>query len=188
MLLGRYLIENLQGLSALRYEKAFLFGCIEPDYNYLTYLKGTLKKQLFKGHNFQNSEKCIIQMIEKLRDSDCWRMQEYYCLGKLMHYISDAFTYPHNETYSESIKNHNRYEENLHIYMKNCLIAPNSILQEGGGSSVMDLIHTAHQQYVHAASGFYTDMQFILETTSQVLSLLVPQAEAAMLEPVASAV
>jgi hypothetical protein len=150
VLLVRYIIDSLKGFRAHSYEKAFLFGCIEPDYNILTYLKGSVKIQLLRGHNFKNSEKCMLRIIERLQLRKLWGMQEYYRFGKLIHYISDAFTYPHNETYSKSIREHRNYEKMLNCYFKNYITIPKSMPIESFGKSVVDAINLIHQEYLEA--------------------------------------
>lgn len=44
-------------------------------------------------------------------------MWQYYTLGKLTHYLADAFTYPHNENYPESLIAHRQYEDDLRSYL-----------------------------------------------------------------------
>lgn len=49
--LGQYLVEHYMENIPGRYVKAFLVGCIEPDRNPVTYLKGSLRFQWLRGHN-----------------------------------------------------------------------------------------------------------------------------------------
>ena len=73
MLVGRYLNE-LQAFDKPRHEKAFLFGCVEPDYNYLTYLKGALTCGATRSHNFvkaqQNLSKTIVKLAKEAVPAD----------------------------------------------------------------------------------------------------------------------
>ena len=48
-------------------------------------------------------------------------MWQYYTLGKLTHYLADAFTYPHNENYPDSMLCHHQYETDLRAYLEEYL-------------------------------------------------------------------
>ena len=37
-----------------------------------------------------------------------------YLLGKLIHYIADAFTFPHNNVFKGNLVQHCKYENKLH--------------------------------------------------------------------------
>jgi len=161
---------------------AFLFGCIEPDYNILSYLKGSLKIQLLKGHNFKNSEQHMRRMIEKLQQRSRWRMREYYCLGKLIHYVSDAFTYPHNENFVNGIKEHRHYEGRLNYCFKN-YIALQQIQVENAYKSVIDAVGSLHRQYIIASAGIQNDVRYILETADTVFNMLIPEAAGVTEQP-----
>ena len=177
-LLGMYLLENQQGLSAQRYEKAFLFGCIQPDMNVFTYLKGSMRVQMLRGHNFKNSEICVSRTIQKLQKDGTWTMKDYYRLGKLIHYISDAFTYPHNDFYEESIIEHRVYEGKLNSYFKDNIKCPKKEPLNNTGNSIMDAVRLIHKQYTDAMKDVYTDMDFIIHTAEIVFNRLITEAAA----------
>ena len=96
-LLASTLLAGENGFSAKRYELAFLFGSFQPDCNPLTYLKGSLRAYKFRGHNYSNSQYYIQRHIRSLQRRKRWNLWQYYTLGKLTHYLADAFTVPHNE-------------------------------------------------------------------------------------------
>ena len=112
-LLASTLLKNQHGFAARRFELAFLFGSFQPDCNPLTYLKGSLRAYKFRGHNYSNSSLYIAAHIARLRRRQNWTMWQYYTLGKLTHYLADAFPYPNNETYPESLLAHRQYEDAL---------------------------------------------------------------------------
>ena len=176
-LLGEYLINHCRSVNDWRYKKAFLWGCVEPDYNVLTYLKGSRSIQPFRGHNFKNAEHFILGMIGQLERTKRWGIKEYYRLGKLIHYISDAFTYPHNEHCSESLKGHLRYEGELHNSFRDFVAAPQKKPEESA-SSVEEYVLSAHRRYVNASAGVSTDMPYIVDTTRTAFCLLIPESEA----------
>ena len=53
--LGCYLLAQENVPQLRRHCIAFLLGCIEPDYNRFSYLRGILHHRKFRGHNAENS-------------------------------------------------------------------------------------------------------------------------------------
>ena len=41
-------------------------------------------------------------------------MRDFYRLGTLMHYLADAFTYPHTDAFCGDLQAHRAYERELH--------------------------------------------------------------------------
>lgn len=179
-LLGEYLFSHCTNISGRRYKKLFLWGCIEPDYNYLTYLKGSLKVQPFRGHHYPNGQRRILRLVSRLR-RNCRRSALYfYRLGKLMHYVSDAFTYTHNPEFGGRVRGHHCYEKNLASCFENQTIGTAIALPKGKPDSAEKIILDAHRQYTEAAAGPFTDLDYILKVTASVFCLLVPEAQTAV--------
>ena len=105
-LIGIAILENMLQAENRLSKQAFLLGCIEPDYNFITYFRGSVKYDTLRGHNYENSFECMRRISDKLIGKRVWGAIEYYRLGKLIHYILDAFTYPHNGIFSGSIMEH----------------------------------------------------------------------------------
>ena len=82
-LLAQTLLRSETGFPARRFELAFLFGSFQPDVNPLSYLKGSLRYNKLKGHNYVNSRAYINAKILKLQRRRRWTMWQYYTLGKL---------------------------------------------------------------------------------------------------------
>lgn len=116
-LLASTLLANVQGFQSRRYELAFLLGSFQPDCNPLTYLKGSIRARLLGGHNFTNSRPYVLTRLQRLEQKDRWNLWNYYTLGKLTHYVADAFTFPHNEHWPDSLASHHVYETRLRIYL-----------------------------------------------------------------------
>ena len=94
-LLASQLLEARNGFQRRRFELAFLFGSFQPDCNPLSYLKGSIRSRTFRGHNYTNSDRYIVSRILRLqRREKVWTCWQYYTLGKLTHYLADAFTIP----------------------------------------------------------------------------------------------
>lgn len=176
-LLGEYLFSHCAGIPKQRYKKLFLWGCVEPDYNYLTYLKGSLKVQPFRGHHYPNGQGRILRLVRRLRRNHRRNILNFYRLGKLMHYVSDAFTYSHNPEFGGRIKGHHSYEKNLNSRFQNRSFGAAITLPKGKSDSPEKIILDAHRQYAEAAAGLSTDLDFILKVTGAVFRLLVPETK-----------
>ena len=169
-------MDQLQVAPAYRYQKAFLFGCIQPDSNPFTYLKGSRTVQWLRGHNYRNAEQLMARMSRRLSEKDRWTLLDYYCLGKLIHYTSDAFTYAHNETFSENIHQHRCYEAKLQRCFKTSLYMQRRQEEwEEVEETVMAAIRNTHDLYMEAVRSVRTDVEYILRMTEQVFRNLVPQ-------------
>lgn len=172
-LLGHYLIGQLEAQPKRRYRRAFLIGCVEPDRNPLSYLKGSLRAKWLHGHNYQNAANWIDRMIDRLQDQRRWHLFDYYRLGKLIHYTSDAFTYVHNNCFTEPISMHLAYEMQLQEQFL-------QRLREAGEhpeQSLRDLsaaFRVLHAQYLEMSADVQRDCRFILEMTARVFWQLFP--------------
>lgn len=173
-LLARTLLERTEGFPKKRFELAFLFGSFQPDCNPLSYLKGSRRGKTLMGHNFSNSQRYIHRRICRLQHRDHWNIWQYYTLGKLTHYLADAFTFPHNETYPDSLQEHRRYESQLREQLIRrigdcrCL----SVRSQQDLSGALDRLH---RQYLGTVSCLQRDIDYILEATSLLMASLLPE-------------
>lgn len=121
-LLSNYLLNNSVIYIPENIRPFFIWGSIEPDYNVFTYLRGSIRKQVLRGHNYDNVIDSINSLITRLQDGMKNKYSYFYLLGKLIHYVADAFTFPHNKEFEGSLAEHCRYEHKLHNEMKNIMI------------------------------------------------------------------
>lgn len=169
-LLASALLQSRQGFCARRFELAFLFGSFQPDCNPLSYLKGSLHAKKLGGHNYTNSRPYITSRILALqRRQTQWTMWQYYTLGKLTHYLADAFTYPHNDTFPNTMLDHHRYESDLRLYMARYLACQHPRLLNGC-QTLPDAIDDLHRQYLSGASATDRDTQYILRATELLMA------------------
>ena len=164
-LLASALLQSRQGFDAKRFEWAFLFGSFQPDCNPLTYFKGSWRGPKLCGHNFSNSQRFINRKIQRLQARDSWNIWQYYTLGKLTHYLADAFTYPHNDHFPDGLMDHHRYETELREYLAEHLEEqPPQV--ESADQALVDAIAELHRQYLAAEhGGMGLDVRYILEAT-----------------------
>ncbi len=159
--LGRYLVGQLDHAPKRRHRTAFLIGCVEPDRNPFSYLKGSLRSKLFYGHNYQNADRWIDRSIRVLARRNNWKLWDYYRLGKLIHYASDAFTYAHNNCFNAPIQAHLAYENAL---QEQFLRRLHGTLPEDAASDLPDF-RRVHEQYLRSRKGVASDCRYILDMT-----------------------
>lgn len=174
-LLASTLLECEHGFGAKRFEWAFLLGSFQPDCNPLTYLKGSIRAYKLRGHNFSNSQAYINAHIRRLQRRARWTVWQYYTLGKLTHYLADAFTYPHNEIYPDTIWAHRHYEDALRLYLADYLskIRPRLNQRCADLPAALDQLH---RQYLENRSDMREDVQYILISTGMLMSACLPKA------------
>lgn len=175
--LGRYLIEQLDNQPKRRHAKAFLIGCIEPDRNPFTYLKGSIRAKWFYGHNYQNAQRWIEKTIRCLQNKSSWNLFDYYRLGLVIHYTSDAFTYVHNNCFNEPISEHLAYENQLQqMFFQR--MEEFRVRHEARMRDINEVFRNLHDQYLEVSADVYRDCQYILEMTNRVFRQLLPEAAA----------
>lgn len=169
--LGNYLVERYMHDVPQRHRKAFLIGCIEPDRNPVTYLKGSLRHQWLRGHNYKNARGYMNRVSRSLERKERLRLVDYYTLGKLIHYTADAFTSAHNDTFSSNLGDHRVYEVAMQnhflAYMQN---VPD--VEPEKASSIMEAIYNHRRRYKIQPTDIHTDTQFVISACCGVLSVL----------------
>ncbi len=170
-MLGRFLADQYLCGAPRRYVRAFLFGCTEPDKNPATYLKGTLRVQPLRGHNWQSAQKYMQRIARRLERRKKLRLLDYYTLGKLIHYITDAFTHTHNASFREDLLAHRRYEHQLQDRFL-AMLDTLPHCSRGISGSIMDAIFSFHREYSRTDAGVDTDCRYTLLAAHHVLRML----------------
>lgn len=170
-MLGKYLVEHYMQDVPERYQKAFLFGCIEPDRNPATYLKGSLHYQWLRGHNYGNAQQFMRHIAWRLEGKREFRLFDYYTLGKLIHYTTDAFTYAHNDTFPTDLSEHRDYEAALQEHFLN-YIGSNPTVTPQNARSIMEAIYRYHKEYCTLPANIHTDAKYALRACCCVLAVL----------------
>ncbi len=178
-LLGHFLLDQLQQQPKRRHCRAFLIGCVEPDRNPLSYLKGSIRSRWFYGHNYQNADRWIERHINCLNRKTRWNLWNYYCMGKLIHYTSDAFTYVHNNCFTESIAAHREYENRLQEQFFFCLESSRE-RHIAFHRDVNDFFRSAHAHYLQNVANVHQDCQYILDMTCWLFRQLLPETTPAV--------
>lgn len=169
--LGQYLTEHYMPDTPKRYVRAFLIGCIEPDRNPATYLKGSLHFQWLRGHNYRNARHFMRRISQRLEKKDSLNLFDYYTLGKLIHYTTDAFTYAHNDTFPTNLNNHRIYEAQLQEHFLHYMQQDPEV-NPRVARSVMDAIYSYHREYEAQEANIHTDSWFALTACCCVLAVV----------------
>lgn len=157
--------------SPRRHVRAFQLGCIEPDRNPVTYLKGSIRSQWLRGHNYGNAKRYMFRIAQRLERKDQLNLLDYYALGKLIHYTTDAFTYAHNEEFATNLGDHMEYEAALQNHFL-AYMQTDPKVSTGDAGSVMDAIRIYHREYIKKPADIHTDTKYALKACCCVLALL----------------
>ena len=169
--LGDYLVRNYMHNHSRFHIRAFLIGCTEPDKNPMTYFKGSFRCQLLRGHDWESAQRYMQRIASRLEQRTKFRLMDYYTLGKLIHYIADAFTFAHNNSFCFNLRTHRDYERMLQEYFLSCFqdLLPETVTFSG---SIMDLIRHHHDHYCQLESGVHNDSQFSIRVACAVIEQL----------------
>ena len=100
-------------------------------------------------------------------------MWQYYTLGKLTHYLADAFTYPHNEHWPDSLMDHHRYETDLRLSLAEHL-SRQALRRRQRRQDLIAAIEQLHRQYMDSKSDLEQDIRYILEATGLLMEGCLP--------------
>ena len=112
--LGKALAEAYFADRGALCRLAFVLGNIAPDLTATTHLRGHLHDRNTWGHSYANALPVIRRLSRALERHADGGLHDCYRLGVLLHYTADAFTWPHNEHFGGSLREHMRYERRLH--------------------------------------------------------------------------
>lgn len=163
--LAEHLTENILSAHGYLPSRFFIHGAVFPDHNPISYLQGLLDGHPMKIHFTVYSKPKVRQLIEKLEKKEALSLWGYYKLGVLTHYLADAFTYPHNETFTDNMLAHAKYEsQKLHSALTEHLSGGKAIPDENLQKS-KNLWHTfctLHSTYKQASPSPQTDLAYII--------------------------
>ena len=177
--LAKALMHRSRPFGPRRCEMAFLLGSVQPDCNPLSYIKGSFSARAFQGHCYSNSAHYIASHMARLRRRRRWTLWQYYTLGKLTHYLADAFTSPHNRDFSGGLAAHRRYEAELRRRLSALLAGsfwPSPPVRHCPAPHAA--IAALHRQYMADDVGFSRDLTYILQATALLMDTCRPYGEA----------
>ncbi len=168
--LGRYLLELVPQIHCRPLcHRAFLLGCVLPDYNPLTYLRGFSQSKGFLGHNRPYSERTCFQTLERLHERGVQGSRDCYALGALMHYLADSFTHPHTERFMGGLRAHNAYERALRACFPACIRAAKGKHLPTPPTDPMAFLRAAYTLYESKNPNPHNDGWFVLFVCGMIL-------------------
>lgn len=174
--LAYYLIDSVGDCQVWQgrwHRRVFLWGCIFPDFIPFTYLRGFRQSRAMQGHNARYSYSHIQRSIQKLEARKRLRMRDFYRLGTLMHYLADAFTYPHTDAFCGDLQAHRAYERELHgqfpIYLRRNREIENTAYC---GKSISEQLLDRRSVYDNTIASCEGDCRQIVRTCSEVFFAL----------------
>jgi len=169
--LGRYLAQQYLSHLPRNHLRAFCLGCVEPDWNPATYLKGSLRHQWLRGHNYPNARHFMGRIARRLEGKQRLSLADCYTLGKLIHYTADAFTQVHNAGSGTCLAQHRQYEAALQTHFLQYLQQLPQV-EVLSAPSIMEALSRAHVQYQQQEPHIRTDARFALNACCCVLAVL----------------
>ena len=170
-LADNFILNNIEDADLQYHRAAFCMGAILPDCE---------PSFLTEKHAYDvNFEK----LVKKMRELTTWcnldeRKAGAYWIkaGEVTHYVADYFTFPHNTNFPGGIAQHCRYEEELKINLKKCILCGNADGYCKASENFKDCeeivayIRASHEQYMKKSSDVSEDIEYIISTSYQVLA------------------
>ena len=169
--LGLYLSQQYMQDVPKHCVQAFLIGCIEPDRNPITYLKGSIRCQWLRGHNYLNARRFMRRISWRLENRASMNIWDYYTLGKLIHYTADAFTYAHNLDFPSNLADHMEYEKDLQDHFL-AYLQEDPKVDTSIAKTTMEAIYTCPRQYEQSGACIFNDSRYALQACCCVVALL----------------
>lgn len=163
-ILGEFLAQQMIKNTSLLATRLFVTGCVFPDHNPLTYLRGLCMGHPLKTHFLFLSKPEILRLCNKLENRDKLYLWDYYTLGALTHYAADAFTFPHNEHYTGNMVEHAQYEHvTLHKIFEQYLLNEFSMEEndQNGNGSLETVFTELHDSYMKTEPSPLCDARYI---------------------------
>jgi len=160
--LGYFLLDLAGSERLLKHSRAFLLGCVEPDYNPATYLRGMRTGQKFRGHHAENSFAHVSKCMAELQREGLRTSWDYFTLGTVLHYAADAFTWPHNTFWESSLAGHVAYERKLHPVFSDELLREFPDACPAEPHALAAFFAGNHQAYAAAPHEMETDSRYII--------------------------
>lgn len=167
-LLGRYVLSQCGKEPDPICRRIFLLGCIEPDWNLITYIRGSIKYQFLHGHNADNARKHLKHLMKRLMKRGVCSPLQWFRFGAALHYLADSFTFAHNRCFAGSLTEHRLYEKLLHNVFADCLYT-----QKDEAPSADEL---THERYLSERRSYYTDCRYIIGASMALSNKLSIQA------------
>lgn len=169
--LGYYLINNIENSFTPLQEKLFLLGNIMPDIWLFSYANGAKDRKNFNGHVYSNARKRVEKHSSYLKKHKKCKYRSSFILGVMMHYLADSFTYPHSDSYAYGIRQHKKYEHELHRLMWRALVLPERECTEKVRiDNINHTIKSVYNEYKMLVHNPATDCRQIIKSAERIFA------------------
>ncbi len=155
------------------HRKAFYLGSILPDCK-PSFL--TQRHEFDRTFDMVKERICDLSKDRELVHRNARAYMRH--LGEVIHYIADYFTFPHNETYDGSLKDHCYYEKDLKFRLRE-YVRSGRIFQEQTESdrlktpeAIASFIQAMHREYVSRKRNVEEDCRYIVRVCLQVVQAI----------------
>lgn len=168
--LAKYIVESMQEEELITHKKAFYIGSILPDCkpSFIT------TKHEIEG-TFGKVSEDIKHLVEISEDVKLNLRAFFRDLGQIIHYVADYFTFPHNEHYDGTLKDHCVYEEHLKKVLREYIKSGEAEKNKQAArkfetpEEICDFIKHSHELYMKIKTNVYEDCRHIVTTCCQVV-------------------
>lgn len=170
-LLGIFLAQQMIKNTSPLATHLFVTGCVFPDHNPLTYLRGLYMGHPLKSHFLFLSYPEILHLCSKLENREKLYIWDYYTLGALLHYVADAFTFPHNEHYTGNMLEHAEYEHGqLHKTFKQYLTGEfqAEMCKTNNRQNIGSTFSELHDSYMQTEPSALCDAKYICRVCTMI--------------------
>lgn len=161
--LGRFLLGRMGLSPRSTCRKLFLLGCVGPDWNPVTYARGSLKYRFFHGHNAENVRGHLTHVLRRLMESGVSTPWQWFAFGAALHYLADSFTFAHNTAFTGNLIAHSAYERALHVVFEQYLDDEEALSAALAAAEAADGA-VWHERYAAERCSCRTDCHYILGT------------------------
>lgn len=168
--LAKYMVESLNDEELKKHKLAFYLGSILPD------IKPSF---IYKRHEINGTFSDISRHIARLSEGQKVmqkKSRKYYMdLGQISHYLADYFTFPHNEVYTGSLKEHCSYEKQLkddlraYIHSGERKSFSNTAVNFNSAEALCNFIQRTHEDYLTRKHDVEDDIRHIVEVNQKAL-------------------
>lgn len=170
--LTHFLLRDTHTRWLKQHKNSFYIGSILPD---------CTPSFITRKHSVEGSYDVLKKEIRKITDeydiSKGTGMYFWRHLGVVTHYLADFFTYPHNDIFDGTLREHCSYEKNLKLELKQYVSAlPSTQVNEkqdiDSADQLFALIERLHARYLEVVKEVRIDCEHIVEICRQVVTAI----------------